>query len=213
MTVAAVPFDARELDLELLDPGSTPLVRLFRHPGGDWDPPPEVHRKLRVDPPKGHKGDFAVLYTGNTLATVAIECGVLRADAQDRYTWATDLAAQYFVVRYAFDAPALFIPIDGHNRATLGLAGGQRRFAGYEPFQEVALGLFQRFGKVVHGLSWESFHRNQPGRVYAIWHHHKTTVGMRVTSPDPYMKLVDDDEWAQFLAANPEVEPLAPPTM
>ena len=36
-----------------------------------------------------------MLYTGNTVATVAIECGVLRADARDHYTWATDLAEQY----------------------------------------------------------------------------------------------------------------------
>ena len=151
-------IQAKDLDLELLDPGSTPLVRLFRHPGGKWEPPPEVHRNLRVDPPAGHKGAFAVLYTGNTLATVAIECGVLRADVRDRYTWAADLAEQYRVVRYTFVAPALFVPIDGPNREALGLAGSQRKFvAGYEPYQLVAHELFQRYGNVVHGLSWESF--------------------------------------------------------
>lgn len=207
---AAGSFDGRDLELELLDPGSTPLTRLFRHRAGDWEPPPEAHRNLRVDPPAGHKGAFSVLYTGNTLATVAIECGVLRADAQDRYTWAVDRAAQYFVVRYAFAAPALFVPIDGRNRTTLGLAGGQRKFTGYEPYQAVALELFQRYGKGVHGLSWESFHRNQPGRVYALWHHHKTTIGLSVTSPDPYSKLVDDAEWKEFLVANPEVEAIVP---
>jgi len=64
MTAAATgSFDGRDLELELIDPGSAPLVRLFRHKGGDWDPPPEANRNLRVDPPIGHKGAFAVLYT------------------------------------------------------------------------------------------------------------------------------------------------------
>ncbi|CAM2192455.1 RES domain protein [Paraburkholderia kururiensis] len=200
-------FRGRDLELELLDANSEPLVRLFGHPGGDWDPPEEKYRNLRVDPPAGHKDAFAVLYTGNTLATVAIECHILAADAADRYTWLRERAEKYRVVRYAFDAPAVFVPIDGpRNRAALGLAGGQRKFAGYECYQEVALALFNRYGQVVHGLSWESFHRNQPGRVYALWHHHKTTVRLRIISPDPYRVLVEDDEWNSFLAANPDVE-------
>jgi hypothetical protein len=204
-------FSGRDLELELLDPDSTSLVRLFRHPGGEWDPPPEAHRNLRVDPPAGHKSAFAVLYTGNTLPTVAIECGVLHADARDRYIWAVDLAEQYRVVRYAFSAPALFLPIDGRNRKAIGLAGSQRKFAGYEPYQLAAHELFQRYGSVVHGLSWESFHRNQPGRVYALWHQHKATIGLSVATPAPFSALIDDTEWTQFLAANPEIEALTPP--
>lgn len=203
---AAASFSGRDLELELLDPDSERLVRLFRRPGGEWEPPPEAYRNLRVDPPLGHKDMFAVLYTGSTLATVAIECGVLRADLQDRYTWAMDLAGEYRVVRYAFAAPALFVPLDGRNRPTLGLGGSQRRFAGYEPYQAAAHELFRRFGNVVHGLSWESFHRNQPGRVYALWHRHKATVGLSIASPASYPTLVDDAEWKAFLAANPEVE-------
>lgn len=211
MTAAAGAFPGRDLELELLDPDSERLVRLFRHPGGEWEPPPEAFRNLRVDPPAGEKDAFAVLYTASTLATVAIECGVLRADARDRYTWATDLAKQYRVVRYAFAAPALFVPLDGRNRTVLGLAGGQRRFAGYEPWQATAHEVFRRFGRIVHGLSWESFHRNQPGRVYALWHHHKSTVGLRIASPAPYATLAEDEEWQSFLAAHADVEALAPP--
>lgn len=113
-------FSGRDLEVELLDPGSTALVRLFGHPGGDWDPPPEAKRDLRVDPPAGHKGAFAVLYTANTLVTVAIECRVLSADANDHYTWDMQRAVHYDVVRYAFAAPALFIPIDGNNRNATG---------------------------------------------------------------------------------------------
>jgi len=211
MTGGIAPaFRGRDLELELLDPDSERLVRLFRHPGGDWEPPPEAYRNLRVDPPAGHKAEFAVLYTANTMATVAIECGVLRADARDHYTWATDVAAQYRVVRYSFAAPALFVRIDGRNRVVLGLAGPQRKFAGYEPYQSVARDLFVRYGGTVHGLSWESFHRNQPGRVYALWHQHKATIGLSISTPAPYPTLVDDAEWQAFLAANPEVEAMAP---
>ncbi|MFP5406625.1 MAG: hypothetical protein ACLGHY_09920 [Gammaproteobacteria bacterium] len=87
-----------------------------------------------------------MLYTASTLPTVAIECGILHADAHDRYTWAEDLAQQYKVVRYIFSAPALFIPIDGRNREVLGLECGQRKFAGYEPYQWVPHELFERYG-------------------------------------------------------------------
>jgi hypothetical protein len=204
-------FRGRELQLELIDPGSVPLVRLFRHPGGEWEPPREAYRNLRADPPAGFKEAFAVLYTGSTLATVAIECGILRADARDRYTWAADLAEQYRVVRYAFSAPALFVPIDGSNREPLGLAGGQRKFTGYEPYQQAAHALFVRYGRVVHGLSWESFHRNQPGRVYALWHRHKPTIGLAIQTAAPFQRLVDDPEWKQFLLAHPRIEALTPP--
>jgi len=196
----------RDLDLELLDPGSEPLVRLYRHAEGDWEPPPEQHRNLRVDPPRGRQGAYAVLYTANTLPAAAAEGRVLNVDGMDRYTWARDRARHYWVVRYAFDLPALFIPIDGTNRGHLGLAGGQRRFAGYEPYQVAAMQLFERYGQVVHGLSWESFHRNQPGRVYALWHHHKATIALRRISTSPHSLLVDDEEWLRFLREYPDIE-------
>jgi hypothetical protein len=67
-------FRGNDLELVLLDPVSTPLVRLFHRPRGEWDPPPEARRSLRVDPPAGRKSLFAVLYHGNTLPTVAMEC-------------------------------------------------------------------------------------------------------------------------------------------
>jgi len=90
------------------------------------------------------------------------------------------------------------------------LASGPRTFNSYVPFQEVALELFERFGTVVHGLSWASFHRNQLGRVYAIWHHHKATLQLAITTSKPYTSLADDPDWLRFLAANPDVERIAP---
>jgi hypothetical protein len=115
------------------------------------------------------------------------------------------------VARYAFDSPAIFIPIDGHNRSVLGLAGGNRKFIGYESYQEVSLALFRRYGKTVHGLSWESFHRNQPGRVFALWHHHKVTVGLSLRSPGAYPLLIEDLHWLQFLKENPDIEEIDVP--
>jgi hypothetical protein len=77
----------RDLDLELLDPGSEPLIRLYRHARGDWEAPPEEYRNLRVDPPRGRQDAYAVLYAANTLPAVAAECRVLNVDGMDRYTW------------------------------------------------------------------------------------------------------------------------------
>lgn len=198
-------FEGAQLDLELLDPGGTPLVRLFRHPGGDWQEPPLDRRNQRVDPPAGHAGDFAVLYTADSLAAVAIECRILNCDSSDRYTYDVQRTAEYSVVRYQLGAPAIFIPIDGENKRTLGL-----RFPDplYAQHRGLAHQLFGRYGSVVHGLSWESYHRNQPGRVYALWHHHKDTVGLAIIHPAPYPKLADDPEWNALLAANPEFEPI-----
>ena len=197
---------ARELELELLDPGSVTLLRLFRHPGGEWEPPPAAFRNLRVDPPVGHKEDYAVLYTGDDLAAVATECLILQAGEGDRTTWRQDKAAAYRVARYGFLQPALFLPIDGKNRHRLGLAGGQRPWGGYDAWQAAALTLYQRFGRIVHGLSWESFHRNQPGRVYALWHTHKGTIDLQLTTPGDYPRLTEDAQWLAFLAAHPEIE-------
>ena len=160
-----------------------------------------------MDPPLGHHADYAVLYTGDYLPAVAAECGVLIAGEGDHYTWRRDKAATYQVARYAFTKPALFLPIDGDNRRRLGLTGKQRP-AGplYAPYQAAALALHQRFGELVHGLSWESFHRNQPGRVYALWHQHKASIGLALTTPGNFPRLVDDPAWRAFLAENPDIE-------
>lgn len=209
--MTSTTFAARDLELELLDPSSRQLVRLFKHDGGEWQATPEIHRNERVDPPPGHKHRYAFLYTADTLPGVAVECKILSADASDRYVWSADLARKYSVARYRFEQPALFVPLDGRNRHTLALEAAQRPFGTRLPYQDVALSLFERFGSVVHGLSWESFHRNQPGRVYALWHHHKTTISLSLISTAPYAKLTDDLEWQKFLLDHPDVEAIAAP--
>lgn len=204
--VTAPTFEGRDLELELLDPNSTPLIRLFSHLGGEWEPPPEVHRNQRVDPPPGQSHRFAVLYTADALPGVAVECRILSADADDRFVLDATRAEKYWVARYRFDKPALFMPLDGRNRRKLGLEARQRKVGGYGPYQDVALALFDRFGSVLHGLSWESFHRNQPGRVFALWHQHKSTIALSLVSTAPYVKLIDDPEWKQFLLDHPGIE-------
>lgn len=201
-------FPANKIEIQLFDPNSRPLVRLFRHDGMDWNPPDPKYRQLRVDPPDGFKHRFAVLYTGDSLASVAMECRVLQAAGHDdSFKWSRDLAGQYRVVRYAFSEPAIFIPIDGNNRDALGLSWrGGRLNNSYEPFQKVALELHERFGKIVHGLTWQSFHRQQLGRVFAIWHEHKASIGLNIVSPKPYSRLLDDVEWSDFLKDNPDIE-------
>ena len=128
-----------------------------------------------------------------------MECRVLRADDQDHYTWDAELASQYKVVRYDYLSPALFVPIDGRNRQLLGLSGAQRKFKGYAPYQDVALALFRRFGNLAHGLSWESFHRGQPGRVYAIWHHQKPRSRSSPPSRRPTAALIKTTGGTNFL--------------
>lgn len=200
-------IDPSVLEINLIDPQSA-WVRLFRHDGGEWSPPEEKYRNARVDPPDGHKNAFAVLYLAAALPTVAVECGIMFEDELRRYRWSRDRAKQYWVVRYATQAPALFISLDGRNRTKLGLDGARVAFNGYAPFQAVALELFSRFGSIVHGMCWDSFHRNQPGRVYALWHHHKSTVDLKIVSSTPFEKLDADDEWLSFLNAKPQIEEL-----
>lgn len=38
-------FSARDLDLEMCEPGDVALVRLFRRTGREWDEPPPAFRR------------------------------------------------------------------------------------------------------------------------------------------------------------------------
>lgn len=192
---------ANRLDVELLDPNSIDLMRLFKRPGADWDPPPPAYRNLRADPPPGHKSDYAVLYTADSIHAVAMECRVVSVDAEDRHSWSYSKAQDTQVARYTFDSPALFMPLDARNRQVL-FAGSTPTIGSYLRYQQIALQLFQRFGTVLHGYSWESFHRGQPGRVYAIWHHHKSTINLRKTSVS---SLDSDADWLT-LVTGPSME-------
>jgi len=202
-----VTFDTHQLDVEERSPGSIALVRLFRHQylGSEWDEPSVPIRKGtgRVDPPAGYLGEYTVLYTADWLPAAVAECNILKTDGHDS-TWNSTLAADYSVVHYSFTLPAAFIQLDGNNRDKLGLKHLFGR-AGVERFHQVGLELHRKFALTVHGLSWQSYHRNQIGRVYAIWHDRKSDMGMSRPSP-PFSRLLADAEWLQFLTDHPEVQ-------
>lgn len=198
-------FVGNELALELLDPGSVSFQRLFRHKDAEWVEPEPKYRTQRCDPPRAHATDYALLYMADSVAAAAVECRILNADRNDRYTYDEALTKAYWVARYSFTNPAVFIPIDADNRATLGLNGFK---IGYAHYQQAAHELWTRYRNVAHGLSWSSFHRNQPGRVYALWHEHKTAIGLKRPVP-PFQKLFEDLQWTRFLKENPDIGAIA----
>lgn len=175
------PLQWKELDTTVVDPQTTQLCRLYSWPGGEWQEPPPQYRTLRVDPPgeisplDPRKHLFAVLYTSTRLDTIAQECGVLTVDSRDQWTLNETQEERYSLARYQFRRGGIFISIDEPNAARLGL-DDVAATGGYEPYQELALDLFLRFGHVAHGLCWRSFHRHQQGMVYAIWHNRKADL-------------------------------------
>lgn len=197
-------FKGQELALELVDAGSVTLVRAYSHPAADWHPPPVPLRNNHIDPPPGYGDEFAVLYTASNIQSSAMEVRALFWDqATNRAYWNPAAAQGFQVVRYALGQPGLFIPIDGPNRRALGLQG--KFEPDYESSRWVALELHRRYGHLVHGLSYESFHRYQPGRVYAIWHARKHDLALQASQWRP--RLAADPEFQAFLAAHPFIRP------
>lgn len=202
-------FQARDLALEIIEPGDVTFFRLFCRPDAEWEPPPAVWRNERYDPPPGKKEDYALLYTADRLEATAVECRILAADRQDIWSYDAAAAEKYKVARYSFVEPAIFIPMD-RNRVLLGLDKGTF-VPGYLPWQRAAHDLWRRFGTTVMGLSWVSMHRQQIGRVYAIWHHRKDAIGL-VRPTGPLDNLCDDPEWMLLLQARPDIEKLVAPS-
>lgn len=205
MSFVLPSYSAADLEVEMIDAGALSLARLVGHPNGEWEPPLPIYRNLRVDPPAGSKSKYAVLYTGVNLLTAAMECHVLSLSSFGLWTLNEKSEAKYQVARYTTGGPGVFIPLDGRNRRTLGLASLQAEELGtYNAHQQVGLSLFTRYGKVAHGLCWESFHRNQPGRVYAIWHSRKRALGLTLQE-GPLVALKADVEWQTGLTDIPDL--------
>ncbi len=190
------------LRVDLHDPNDVKLYRLFRHPKGEWEAPPPEYRNLRVDPPDGHKDDYAVLYLASSLSAAAIECRIFEFDDRDKLTWKSDKATEYKVARYQFAKPALFISLDEASMEKWGLAGENIAFGKnlYDAIQRKAWELHRDYHGVVHGLSWPSFHRNRAGYVFALWHEHKSTIGLTLDTSVEMKPLIQDAEWLAFLS-------------
>lgn len=197
-------FSGEDIEIEVRDTDARPLIRLFRHPGAAFAMPEEKYRNGRFDPPAGESGLFAVLYTADNIAAAAMECKILQATPQDEYNYTRKRAEPYRVARFKYTAPALFIKLDRALTRKLGIPPFT---PDYSPHQKASKALFERYGNTVHGLSWESFHRGQPGRNYGIWHHRKGEIGLEpLQSESDCPKLLDDAEWTQLLADFPAIE-------
>lgn len=198
------PLSGADLSIEVRDASAAPLIRLFRHPGAAFGMPKPEHRLGRYDPPPGEKELFCVLYTASNIAAAAMECRILRADSQDRYTYTYSLASQYRVARFTHTSPALFIRMDATLRTKLGIS---EYSPGYLAHQQAAKALFEHYGRTFHGLSWDSFHRGQPGRDYGFWHHQTAVIGLvplQLEADCP--ELLKDHDWIELLRANPAIE-------
>lgn len=191
MAALRLDFEWRDLEIEVIDPKSTTLVRLFKHPHGEWKPTPKRLRNLRVDPPDGRKERFAVLYTSSSLETIGQECNVLAVDYANRWTLNEPLEAAHRIARYGFSNGGIFVRLDGRNSSVFGLdaipASG-----GYAEYQQLGFELYERFVHIAHGVSWRSYHRHQNGRVFAIWHSRKRALGLKLQS---VADLASDGEW------------------
>jgi RES domain len=201
MAGARPAFEWEDLEPEVLDPRAVTLLRLFKHPGGEWRPPPPEFRNLRVDPPVGHKSRYAVLYTSPMLETIAQECQVLAVDSGERWTVNRTRELELRIARYSFRHACVFVRLDGRNASLLGVHDLPAT-GGYGAYQELGLILHDRFAHFAHGISWRSYHRHQNGRVYALWHSRKRSIGLKVTSVG---ELRQDAEWVALKAHIPGV--------
>ena len=186
--------DWSSLDVRVVDPAETSLVRLFSHANGEWDPPPPEFRNLRVDPPEGEKDSFAVLYTSTRLDTIAQECGVLWVDSADKWHLDSTRESSYSLARYTLSRGGIFIPVDGRNGGAFGFEDDEN-FGDYSSYQQVGSDLFNKFSHFAHGICWRSFHRHANAQVYAIWHSRKADLGLRVVS---ITKLESDPSWIEL---------------
>lgn len=197
-----IAFTDQDIEVEVRE-RAAPLVRLFRHAGASFSVPDEQYRNGRYDPPPGHKAEFAVLYTADSIACAAMEARLLVVDVDTAYSYGKSKAEPYKVARLQYQGPALFIRLDSAQfRKKLGVP----RFNpdGYLPYQLAALALVQRFGETFDGFSWESMHRGQPGRNYGFWHHRKDRIQLRpMYEEKDSPTLLDDADWQQLLKDHP----------
>lgn len=202
--MSAIHFTDADIDIEVRGTDDPPLIRLFRHPGAAYGLPEEGHRNGRFDPPALEKGLFATLYTADNIAAAAMECRILQANSRDEYSYSLRRAGEYKVVRFQYKAPALFIRVDREVKRKLGIPAFT---TDYSPFQRAAKALFDRYGSAVHGLSWESFHRGQPGRNYGFWHHRMDAIGLEPLQLEKDCpRLLEDGDWRQLLHDHPVIE-------
>ena len=126
-SIESFNFNSADLQLRCVSPGAE-IHRLYRFPGGDFQPAPPQYRTGRLDPPAGRSSEYGVLYAADTLITAALECGELLIMPTDPPTYERSFYAgeelpptQHAVLRVLH--PVKFLDFtDGATTQALGLS-------------------------------------------------------------------------------------------
>lgn len=171
-------------------PAGFQLHRLFRHPGGDFNPAPRSHRHGRLDPTRQVYG---VLYTTTSVLTAAVECGVVLLEPGDPPRFAVSDVGPPPLQHATLSAKISCACIDLTDEATM------RRF-GIDPFSELdhlkpwrlaserifsalrAIG--ESTGPHIVGICYRTQHRGSSALNVALLEtHYESTFSRSVSAP------------------------------
>jgi len=181
-TAAAVPWGGRVVTMMGLPIGSK-LYRVFRHPDGDWNAPPEKYRNGRIDPPSGRKADFSILYTAESLLTAAVEARALRILESDGHDLPElvevsdpDLPARHCVM-HTLMTPALFINLEHRQTAQVFGLDPDMALDRIDAWQKASAAVCDAIAAnppttiaEVAGICYQSKHRGSNGWNFGFFH-------------------------------------------
>ena len=169
-------------------PSGAQLHRLFRRPDADWVPAPPAYREGRVDPPKGHKEAFGMLYLAEYTETAAFEMGILRMmrdsqrreqvelqlDQPDPATGEMPLPLQ--TVMHTLREACLFVDLDHPSIFREFGEDLKAPVDQYQKWQAISLRVHEQlmqhqaelFAPVI-GVTYASQHRGSTGRNFAVF--------------------------------------------
>ena len=173
------------LELKLLPTDKEHLYRVWRHPGGDWEPTGRSGAG-RIDclatPPQ-----YFVLYLATSPLVALQETLLLTAQPPDRWLFHRARAAEYNLTSYATTAPLRAATLDEPNAELLGL-DRVTLIEGKRPYRLAAMEIRQVRGADVPALVWRSKHREANGQVVGLFHDRKSEVGLSIVRT---VKLLD----------------------
>jgi hypothetical protein len=179
------PPRLKELQLSTLPTDQYHLYRLWRYPGGDWEPSPNVGRG-RIDCPI-LPVEYFVLYLATTPLVALQETGLLTFQPDDHWLFHRSRATEYRLTEYSTEVSLVAATLDEPNAALLGLKGVDL-VDGNAPYQQAALAIRRARSADVPALYWRSRHREASGLVVGIFHDQKANVGLSVVQT---VKLTD----------------------
>lgn len=181
--MSSIQFE--KLQLNPLHCDRNPLFRLWRHPGGDWDPSPNAGSG-RVDCPV-EPSEYRILYLGETALIALQETRLLTEHQSGAWLFHRGRAAEYKITTYTTAVPFRAMTLDEPNASILGL-DKVSLIDGIWPYQQVALQIFRAMGARVPALYWRSKHREAKGAVVAVFHEFKSDIGL---TKNPAINLLD----------------------